>query len=493
MTAGRAWLVGAGPGDPGLLTVAAREALEMADVVLHDALLSPGTLALIPPRAERVDVGKRAGAHSATQAQINELIVSHALAGKRVVRLKGGDPFTFGRGGEEALACRAAGVPFTIVPGVSSGIAGPAFAGIPVTHRGAASMVTFITAQEAEAGPAVDWAAAARSHTLVIFMGAGKVAAIAERLVANGAAPDTPAACIESATYPSQRVIEGTLGTIGARAAEARLGTPALIVVGQAVRLREDLAWFAPGPLADKRVAVTRPRGADDELGRLLAERGATVIDAPVVAIEPCLDGLTTDERISSRWDWIAFTSANAVDVFFDALTAQGKDLRAIASTKIAAIGPATADVLQGRGAIADFVPPEASGSALGEHLPRVQGARILLPVSTLARTALEDTLRRRGAHVERVEVYATVPAPLDASRVVEVACASAVTFASPSAVRALAAALEGAPLAGKLVSIGPGTSDAVREAFGRIDAEARERTAAGIAAAVEEALSWDS
>lgn len=490
---GHAWLVGAGPGDPDLLTLAGRRALESADVVLHDALVAAETLAACSPGCEIIDVGKRAGRHSATQAEINRLIVDHARRGKRVVRLKGGDPFTFGRGGEEALACAAAGIPFTVVPGVSSALAGPAYAGIPVTHRGASSMVTFVTAQEAESGPAVDWAAAARSQTLVVLMGAGRVGEVAERLMAAGAEPTTPAACVESATTPAQRVIEATLANIGEAAAAANLAAPALIVVGPSVALSRELTWFRPGPLAGRRVAVTRPREGEETLVTELRSRGATVIEAPVVAIEPRTEGLVLDERAASRWDWIAFTSANAVNVFFDALATAGRDARALGTTRIAAIGPATAAVLRGRGIVADFTPVEASGRALGATLPRVSGARVLLPLSTLARNDLEDALRARGAHVERVEIYATVPAELPARTLDEVAGADAVTFASPSAVRALAAALGERSPAGKLVSIGPGTSAEVRAVFGRLDREAKERTAAGIAAAVEEALAWDS
>jgi uroporphyrinogen III methyltransferase/synthase len=248
-----------------------------------------------------------------------------------------------------------------------------------------------------------------------------------------------------------------------------------------------------PGPLAGKCVAVTRPAGERDELGTLLAQRGAHVIDAPVVAIEPRIKGLTTDERMASRWDWIVFTSANAVRVFFSALADAGKDARALGGTKIAVIGPATARVVREHGVIPDFEPSAASGRTLADELPRVSGAPVLLPVSTLARDEVESTLRRRGALVERVEIYATVPAAVSAETLAAVACADAVTFASPSAVRALAAALGEATLTGKLVSIGPGTSEAVRDAFGRVDNEARTRTAAGIADAVQEALSWDS
>ena len=490
---GHVWLVGAGPGDPGLLTLAARDALASADAVLHDALIDPAILRWCPEGCEIIDVGKRAGRHSATQAEINELLVEHASAGRRVVRLKGGDPFMFGRGAEEALACRAAGIPFTVVPGVSSAVAGPATAGIPVTHRGASSMLTVVTATESEDGPPVDWQAAARAHTLVVLMGASRIGEVAQRLVECGGDPATPAALVQSATLPGQRAIYSGLGSLEAEAVGAGMGSPAIIVVGEAVRLGDQLSWFQPGTLAGKRVAVTRPAGERDELGTLLRARGADVIDTPVVAIEPRTGELVTDEQVSSRWDWIAFTSANAVRTFFAALAASGRDARSLAGTQVAAIGPATAAILKEFGVVADFVPGQASGRALAEGLPRVSGARVLLPVSSLARDDVELELRRRGAHVERVEIYATVPADVPEATLRNVACADAVTFASPSAVRALAAALGAKELAGRLVSIGPGTSDAVREAFGRVDAEAATRTAAGIATAVEEALTWDS
>ncbi len=488
---GHVWLVGAGPGDPELLTLAARRLLEAADVVLHDALIAPQSLAACGPECEVIAVGKRAGRHSATQDEINTLIVEHASRGRRVVRLKGGDPFTFGRGGEEALACRDAGIPFTVVPGVSSALAAPAYAGIPVTHRGAASMVTFITAQEAEAGPAVDWEAAARAQTLVVLMGAGRVAEVASRLTSAGASPQTPAACIESATYPGQRVIRAPLGELGEAAARADLAAPAIIVVGESVALAGQLAWFAPGPLAGKRVAVTRPAGEEDALASNLRALGAIVTDAPIVAI--AARGGDASTWLSTKCDWIAFTSANAVRCFFEALAAARKDARALGATQIAAIGPATAGVLWHYGVRADFLPQSASGAALGTELPDVAGTRVLLPVSTLAGTSLEETLRARGAEVERVEIYETLPATLAPSLLEQVRCADAVTLASPSAARALAAALDGAAPAGKLVSIGPGTSTEVRSLFGRVDAEARERTAAGLAEAVAEVLTWDS
>jgi uroporphyrinogen III methyltransferase/synthase len=475
------------------MTIAARDALVAADVVLHDALLSEESLAFCPPGCRVIDVGKRAGRHSATQDEINAMLVEHAAAGHRVVRLKGGDPFTFGRGGEEALACRAAGIPFTVIPGVSSAIAGPAYAGIPITHRGLASMVTFVTAQEATSGPPVDWDWAARSHTLVVLMGANRIVEVAGRLVDGGADPATPAACIEAATTPGQRSVSGTLDTIAKLAEAARIAPPALIVVGDVAALPERLAWFEPKPLAGKRVAVTRPAGAADPLAAALRARGARVVDAPVVAIEPRTAALTTDERIASRWDWIVFTSANAVDVFFSALAAAGKDARALGGTLAAAIGPATSAALIAHGVRPDFEPSEAYGAVLGEELPRVSGARVLLPLSTLARPDLEDALRKRGAHVERVDIYATVPAPLSAETLDAVACADAVTFASPSAVRALAAQLEGRELRGRLVSIGAVTSEAVRTVFGRVDAEARDRGSDGIAGAVEEVLAWGS
>lgn len=492
MAAGHVWLVGAGPGDPGLLTLNAAQALSQADLVLYDALVSPAILRHAPASAELRFAGKRSGAHGISQAGIEELIVAEALAGRRVVRLKGGDPFVFGRGGEEALACRRAGVPFTVVPGVTSAIAAAAYAGIPVTHRGVASSFMVVTGSEPGEGPAtVDWEAAARADTLVILMGVATLAENMGRLAAAGRSPETPVACIRWGTRPDQQVARSTISGIATAVREAGLASPFVTVVGDAVALAGELAWFAPGPLAGKRVVVTRARAQSSDLAAKLEALGAYVVEAPVIGIRPHRDGLTTDERVASRWDWVVFSSANGVTAFFDALGAAGRDARSLASTRIAAIGIATAEAVRARGVLPDFLPSRATSECLAAEIDRVSGARVLLPVSTLTDDRLADALRKRGALVEQVAVYENVFQPLDAERLREVAEADAVTFTSASTAHNLAEALgeTALPAGAKLISIGPQTSEAVRQVFGRIDREAAGPSIEALIEAVQEVL----
>ena len=493
---GHVWLVGAGPGDPGLLTLNAVRALGEADLVLYDALVSPAILRHAPAAAESRFVGKRSGAHGMSQAGIEELIVIEALAGKRVVRLKGGDPFVFGRGGEEALACARAGVPFTVVPGVTSAIAAPAYAGIPVTHRGLASSFMVVTGSEpGDAASTVDWAAAAHADSLVILMGVATLAENMDRLIASGRSPDTPVACIRWGTRPDQQVVRSTVGGVAAAVREAGLASPFVTVVGDAVALADDLAWFAPGPLAGKRVVVTRARAQSSDLVAKLESLGAYVVEAPVIGIRPSSGELVMDERVTSRWDWIVFSSANGVTAFFDALASGGRDARSLATTRVAAVGAATADALRARGLIADFVPTRATSECLAAGIDRIAGARVLLPVSALTDGRMADALRRRGGLVEQVAVYENVLQPLDAERLREVAEADAVTFTSASTAKNLTGALGevSLPAGAKLVSIGPQTSAAVRQVFGRVDCQAREPSLDALVEAVKEVLLGDA
>ena len=490
--AGHVWLVGAGPGDPRLLTLAGADALAGADVVLYDALASLEILRHARPEAELLPVGKRAGAHSMKQEEINELLVAKASAGKRVVRLKGGDPFVYGRGGEEALACRAAGTAFTVVPGVTSAVAVPAYAGIPVTHRGMARSVTVITGSESSEGDGHDWAALAKVDTLVVLMGAASLADTAVQLIEAGRSPNTPAAAISNGTLPNQRSTVATLATIADRVREAELPTPLITVIGEVASLAGELSWRTAGPLAGKSVVVTRTRSQASQLRAMLEALGADVVEAPVLQIRPTTEELTTDERVSSRWDWLVFSSQNAVEAFFAALTAAGRDARSLGGTKVATVGAATAASLQRFGVLADFVPSTATGPCLAAELPRVHGARILLGEGSLSDGPLSDGLRNRGAHVERVKLYVTEPAPLDDELRERVLAADAITFASASSATFLAQALdESAPAAStRLCAIGPQAAAATRASFGRADAEAREPSLAGLVAAVVEALS---
>jgi uroporphyrinogen III methyltransferase / synthase len=490
---GHVWIVGAGPGDPGLITVAGARAIAEADVILYDALAAPALLRGARPGAEVEYVGKRSASHQLPQEEMNALIVKHAKAGKRVVRLKGGDPFVFGRGGEEALACRAAGIPFTIVPGITSAIAAPAYAGIPVTHRQVSANFLVLTGNDATnaSGGHIDWKAAARAETLVMLMGVANLESNVASLVAAGKDPATPAAAVRWGTRPDQLAVYATLGTLTQAVAEADLTSPAVTVVGPVAGLAKDLAWFDPGPLAGKRVVVTRARAQASDLAAKFEALGALVVEAPVIGVHLREDGLRLAEGVSSRWDWILFTSANGVEAFFRQLRRAGHDTRALSTTKIASIGSATSEVLARFGVTPDFVPSKATSEVLAAELPPIDGAHILLPASALSDSRLENALRARGGQVEQIVVYDNVLEPLDDERRREVLEADAITFTSASTAKNLREALGEAtlPATAKLVSIGPQTSDAVRAAFGRLDAEAASPSLDALVEATRETL----
>jgi uroporphyrinogen III methyltransferase/synthase len=495
MSNGHVWIVGAGPGDPGLITEAGAAALAQADVVLYDALASPTLLRRSRTGAEVIYVGKRPGHHALTQTQIEQLIVDKAVPGKRVVRLKGGDPFVFGRGGEEALACRKAGVPFTVIPGISSAIAAPAYAGIPVTHRGIASNFLVVTGNDAggEGGAAIDWEGAARADTLLILMGVATLESNMKRLQAAGKAASTPAACVRWGTRPDQQVVRGMVGTIAAAVAEAGLESPVVTVVGPVAALSQELGWYFPGPLAGRRVVVTRARAQASGLADRLESLGAYVVEAPVINGVARRGDEDLHRALSERWDWIVFASANGVDAVLDSLAELGMDARALAGTQIAAIGGATQDALRARGLIADFVPPRATSESLAEAIPLATDERILLPDSSLTGDTLADQLRTRGAAPVRVTAYDTVLEPLDDERCREVVDADVITFTSASTAHNLRKALGATALSTetKLVSIGRRTSDAVREEFGRLDAEAASSDLDALVDAVVELTPW--
>lgn len=495
MSDGHVWIVGAGPGDPGLLTVAGAAALARAEVVLYDALASSALLRGVPEGAELHYVGKRSGHHAMPQDAISSLLVERARQGRRVVRLKGGDPFVFGRGAEEALACRQAGIPFTVIPGVTSAIAVPAYAGIPVTHRGVAANFMVVTSAEANPGrSSVDWQAAAVVDTLVILMGLATLRENMELLVAAGKAVDTPAACIQWGTRADQRVVLGTVETVAGLAAAAGLDSPVVTVVGAVAALANDLDWFAPGSLAGKRIVVTRARTQSSGLAARFEELGASVVEAPAIGVRLLPANITNDERVASRWDWIVFTSQNGVESVFSAIAAGGHDTRVLGTTKVASIGDATAGALAARGVVPDFQPLRATSETLAQELPRASGARILLPLSSLADDRLARGLRERGAHIEQVAAYETFAQPLAEHQVRDVVEADAITFTSASTARNLRSALGGVNVRPetRLISIGRQTSDAVRECFGRIDAEAPEPSLDALVEATREALSWE-
>lgn len=480
------YLVGAGPGDPGLLTVRGAELLAVADVVLYDRLVDRSLLSLAPPGAELVDVGK-ATAGEARQEQINGLLVRHGRAERTVVRLKGGDPFVFGRGGEEAEALDAAGVPWEVVPGVTSAVAAPAAAGVPVTHRSLSTSVTVVTGHvgEVTAPGGVDWESLGRAGgTLVVLMGMANRAEIARRLMAAGRPGSTPVAVIEWATTPHQRSERTTLDELG----DVTLGSPAVIVVGAVAGLA--LRAPPPRPLAGATVVVTRARQQAGGLAEGLASAGARVLEVPVIEIAGPADGGAALRRAAETvggYDWVAFTSANAVARFVPLL----RDARALAGVGVAAVGDATAAALAGRGIAADLCGEPATADGLVAVFPSPAGAgRVLFPRAEEARDALPVGLRAKGWEVDEVIAYRTLPAPAPADPVVEaLAAADAVTFTSPSTVRSYRALRTAAgqplPLPPVVACIGPVTAAAARKAGLEVAVEAAAPSADALVAAL--------
>ncbi len=475
---GRVHLVGAGPGDPGLLTVRARELLAAADVILTDKLVPPGILDGLD--AEIVDVGKVGGGFHVPQDETNRLLVEHARAGRTVVRLKGGDPFVFGRGGEEARVLREAGVDFEVVPGVTAGVAAPAYAGIPVTQRGLAAAVAFVTGHEDPDKPEtqLEWGAlAAFPGTLVFYMGVRALPRIAELLVASGRPADEPAAIVERGTLGGQRSIVATLATIAERAREAGVRPPSVTIVGPVAALGDELAWLgAARPLSGRTVAVTRARAQASPLAERLRALGAEVVEAPAIAIEP----LPVELPDVRGYDLLCVTSPNGAARLLEEV----RDARSLAGPTIAAIGPGTARVLRAGGIQPDLVPPRAIAESLVEALRSLPVTRALVVRAEEARDVLLDGLRAQGAEVDVVAAYRTVATPLDAAARAAVEGADYVTFTSASAVRNVLRA--GAkPTGPRLVSIGPVTSAELRSHGLEPDVEAAEHTPDGLVAAL--------
>ena len=503
MTPGKVYLVGAGPGDPGLVTRKALDCLARADVIVYDHLLDEQLLESARPDAEHIYAGKSGARHALEQDEINRLLVEKASSGRTVVRLKGGDPFVFGRGGEEAEVLNESGIEFEVVPGVTSAVAVPAYAGIPVTHRGVASSFAVITGHEdpLKGTSSLDWShLATATDTLVILMGMANIGEIAARLVEHGRPASTPVAVIENGTRPAQRTVVGELANIAARVKETGVGAPAVIVVGEVVTMRQTLRWFDCRPLFGKRVLVTRARRQASALSRLLAEHGAQPVELPAIEIKEG-DGADLDRAIGglTRYDWVVFTSANGVEAFFGRLHALGRDARALNGVKIAAIGPATAAALQGRGIVADFCPATFTGAAIAAGLAEagIAGQRFLLPRADIADGTLAEGIARVGGQVEEVAAYRTVPAP--AARLAEVLAAGNMdiaTFTSSSTVTNLAAALKASQLGldGALIAcIGPTTAAAAVKAGFRPDIVAAEHTIPGLVAAIEEHLAKET
>jgi len=497
-------LVGAGPGDPGLLTVRARELLGAADAVVFDALVNPRIVheGAVRPDAQLHDVGKRGGKPSTPQNEITALLVRLAREGKRVVRLKGGDPFVFGRGSEEAQALAAAGVSFEIVPGVTAGVAAPAYAGIPVTHRGVASAVTFVTGHEdpAKAESDVDWAALARAGgTLVLYMGVKRLPAIVAALSKGGLSGDTPAAVVEWGTWPRQRTVRATIATIVNAAREAHVTAPSITIVGEVVRLRDEIAWFDRRPLSGRRIIVTRARAQASELADRLTELGADVVEAPAIVIEQADPGpLRAALARLPDYQWALFTSQNAVEIAWDALRDAGGDARRLAGVRVGAVGQATARALLARGIAADVIPPRATAEGLADVLrghPDVRGARVLFIMAQGAGESLPALLRDAGATVDDVVAYRTV-ADVSGAGAARDALATdavdAITFTSASTVRFFLDAVGGkadAVRQARVITMGPVTSAAARSLGFTVHAEAGAATIDALVEAVLDAL----
>ncbi len=462
------YLVGAGPGDPGLLTARALALIAVADVIVHDRLIPATALDGARPEAERYYVGKEGGGPSVSQEEIAGLLLEHGAAGRKVVRLKGGDPFVFGRGGEEAELLREAGIPFEVVPGVTAAVAASAYAGIPVTHRDAASAVAFVTGHEDpdKAETALDWdALAAFPGTLAVYMGVARLSAIADRLRAGGRPGSEPAAVIERGTWPGQRVVTGTLETIAEVAADAGIRAPAISLFGAVAALRHNLAWFEARPLHGRTIAVTRARAQSSGLAGRLRELGAEVIEAPAIRIRPLPGELPAD---LGGYDLVCLTSPNGVGCLFERLAASGRDARALHGARIAAIGPGTARALAERGIRADIVPERYVAEGLVEALADGVGgdiSRALVARAAEARDVLPDALRERGAEVDVVSLYETVAEPLTDAQRRALGDADYVTFTSSSTARYFFGQAGDAIGPGtRLASIGPVTSDTLRE-----------------------------
>ena len=498
MSSGRVVLVGAGPGDPGLLTLRAAQVLSRADVLLYDALASDPIVALAPPSCECVYVGKRAGTHELPQHEIEALMIARAREGKCVVRLKGGDPFVFGRGGEEAQALNDAGIPFEIVPGISSAIAAPAYAGIPVTHRDINTAVTIATGHEdpTKAQSTLDWGKLADPHrTLVLLMAMANLEAVGTRLIEHGLSPQTPVAVIQDGTRPTQRTVTGTLSTIAQDVRREGLGAPAIVVVGEVVDLRAKLRWFDRMPLFGKRVLITRPTHQAEAFARALYARGVEPILASTIAIVPPDDVAAAHRAIDdlASYRWIAFTSQNGVDAFFDRLAALDSDARYIGATRVAAIGLKTAERLREFGVRADLVPAAFVSEEIARALLQAShsGDRILIFRAQEARDVLPQMLEDAGRVPHVVAAYKTV-IDVDPELARKAARADIFTFTSASTVRGFVELLGGAEAArhaarGKVIAcIGPVTAEAADEAGLHVDVVADIFTTDGLLDALE-------
>lgn len=501
MNKGIVYLVGAGPGDPALITLRGRECLQRANVVVYDYLANELLLNHAPENAERIYAGKIGGRHNQGQDEINNLLIEKGREGKIVVRLKGGDPFVFGRGGEECEALRDAGIPFEVVPGVTAAVGASSYSGIPLTHRDITASVAFVTGQEDKNKDEsnVDWdRLSLGSGTVVFYMGVTNLRRNMERMIRHGRPPETPVALVRWATAPCQQVLTGTLADIADRAEAQAFKPPAVTIVGEVVALREKLKWFDTRPLCGKKIIVTRAADQAGEFSAKLADRGATVLECPTIRIvEPeSWQLLDLSIRELASYDWVVLTSTNAVHYFFKRLYALGLDARALGNCRVCAVGPKTADELRSYGIKADLVPSDYKAEGVVDEFSRLDmhGSRVLFPRADKARDVIPAELKRMGAHVDSPVAYRNVfpeRLPPETLFALEKRSVDCITFTSSSTVQNLAAMLGEElmldMLRGVIVaSIGPITSKSCRELGVKVDIEPVSYTLSALADAIE-------
>lgn len=492
---GFVYIVGAGPGDKKLITVRGLECLKRADVVIYDLLLNEKLLEYCPHHAQIIKAPDPR-IHADRQSELNQLLIQHAKAGKKVVRLKGGDPFIFGRGGEEALALVKEGLSFEVIPGVTSGIAASAYAGIPVTHRDYASSVAFVTGHSAALSPEskINWVSLATAvDTLVIYMGVGHLSQIVDRLIENGREKTTPVSLVRVGTTPNQVVVQGTLADIVEKIQEIGLKSPAIIIIGEVNSLREQLQWFDNKPLFGKRILVTRARSQASEFAEILEDYGADVIQFPTIKIVP-IDIDITSLPIPEQYHWVIFTSVNAVEIYYDRLRDNGLDSRAFSNSKICAIGVKTVESLERIGIYPDFIPIQSSGRGIESEIKDIKDQRILLPRAEIATEELPETLKDRGAIVDNLPLYKTEKVSNKDSQSIgndlEDGSIDMVTFTSSSTVRNffdMFPKMKKTHLLKntKVSVIGPRTAETVEEYGVKVDIVADEATIQSLADAI--------
>ncbi|MBN1376126.1 MAG: uroporphyrinogen-III C-methyltransferase [Dehalococcoidia bacterium] len=503
---GKVFLVGAGPGDPALITIKAIKCLQKADVVIYDQLVAPQLLGYTSPQAERIYVGKSGDKHTAEQDEINLMLAQLARRGKIVVRLKGGDPFVFGRGGEEAdFLCKNA-LPFEIVPGITSAIAVPAYAGIPVTYRGISSSLAIVTGHEdpRKSTSSINWRGlAAGVDTLIFLMGMQNLALITDKLVECGKPPDTPVAVIKDGTLPAQVIVKGSLQTIAAQVRKKRITAPAVIVIGNVVKLSERLNWYPKLSLFGRRVLITRAGLQSADFEAQLFERGAVPVKFPMIEIKAIKRNSKLDTAIKQlgSYDWIIFTSVNGVDIFFQRLQKHGLDARALSGTKIGAIGPATSRLLENRGVVADYIPVvyTAQGIVDGIKSQSMQGKRVLIPRADIADDELVQGLTRMKAKVDNIHVYRTVRPEYDVRQFKKLVLdkeIDIITFTSSSTVKNFIAVLnskEIAKIRAIIACIGPKTAMTASNAGFRVNIVAKKQTLDGLLREMEDYFREDN